>query len=294
MAWAAASLFPLLFLPGRMFSAYCYVPLLGLAIALSALDLADRRVRLAAAAALVLWIPWDYQQMRLQRHGKLAKDDEVRAWLTALEKFAAQSPPIEAFVFAGAPAGFQRWGVEGAIRYLFPAPKPEIRWSEDKDAARFLTRDRLAVLHWDGQKLEVVSRTPETPDAAYLTMGGATPVWQLGDGWYSLEETFRWIRPSASARLYRPPGARWFELRVNVGREQLETAGAQPVTVKVGGMALEPCRFSSPGWHTRRWQLPEAGEGPVEVRFEVARGFRPNNETRVLGIAIGGFGFVAP
>jgi hypothetical protein len=72
----------------------------------------------------------------------------------------------------------------------------------------------------------------------------------------------------------------------------MESAGPQQVRVTIGDVQLEPRRFPALAWQTTRWNLAPGKEGPVDVRFEVDPGFRPGNETRVLGLAVGGFGFV--
>jgi hypothetical protein len=292
LAMAALFFVPLLFLPGRLFSAYCYVPFTGLATAISALDLSSVRARAAVAALFLLWFPWDYYQMRVQRRAKLARDDEVRAWMTALGRFAARSPETDGFVYAGAPAGFQHWGIEGAIKYFYKRGGLDIHFVEDPEAARTMRREKFAMFTWDGKRLTIAPHTPGTRDVSYLAMDPATPVWQLGEGWYSLEDTYRWFRPGATARLWRPAGARRFEMRVNIGQEQMNTVGVQEVTVTVGGTKLEPRRFPRLAWQTQGWNLAPAAEGAVEVTLEVAPPFRPGNESRVLGLAVGGFGFV--
>jgi hypothetical protein len=283
---------PLLFLPGRLFSAYCYVPMIGVAIMIASADFSRRWVKMTAAIFFLFWIPWDFHQMQAARSTKLAKDNEVRTWVGTLGEFARKEPQTDAFVFYGAPAGFQRWGIEGAIKYFFKRGDLEIRWSEEAEAAQALHRERLAVLTWTGTKLEIASRGPNTPLVPFMTMNPTTPVWQLGEGWFGLEGTYRWTRPAATARLYRPATAASFELQVNIGPEQFKAVGPQSVTVELNGKALEPIEFNRWGWQKRLRALPAGGPGPVEVRFTVRPGFRPDNETRELGIAIGGFGFV--
>jgi hypothetical protein len=282
---------PLLFLPGRLFSAYCYAPLLGVAVMLSGFDFTDRRVQAATVAFALLWLPWNFQQMRLQRRAKLAKDDEVRVWVKGLQELEKKAPETESFVFAGAPGGLQRWGVEGAIRYVFARPKAEIRWIEDKEAWVVMQRRNFALLAWDGVTLQTANRSPSEPDAPYVPMNMATPVWQLGEGWYGLEGAYRWIQPEADARLFRPAGARRFVLRVNIGQEQLDRVGRARVTLRLNGAALDPAEFSEAGWRTHAWDLPPAAPSTVKVTFTVEPGFTPGNETRRLGLAIGGFGF---
>ena len=52
--------------------------------------------------------------------------------------------------------------------------------------------------------LAVMSTRTQQP---YLSMDYQSPPWQLGAGWYSQEDGYRWIAPHATARLLHPRGA---------------------------------------------------------------------------------------
>jgi hypothetical protein len=67
----------------------------------------------------------------------------------SVERFATANPNVRAFVFSGAPAGFQRWGVEGALKYFYERNDLAIRAAGDPDAAALRTAQRVAVLSWD-------------------------------------------------------------------------------------------------------------------------------------------------
>jgi hypothetical protein len=284
-------LVPLLFLPGRLFSAYCYLPFTGLALALA--SFVEAGSPWAAAAFFLLWLPLDYSALRKQRRATLAHDDTVRVWMTTLAKYATTEPRIETFVYSGAPEGFAQWGITGAIRYLFPAANPEIYPIEEPAASRVFQRSTVALLTWQGNpaRLDIVSHAPGTRDVAYLEMNGSTPVWQLDQGWYALEGNYRWIAPSASAHLWQPEGARRFTLRINLGPELLEKAGPVTVVLSVGDQVLEPRRFAQRGWQQAVWELTAGPPHPVTIRFQVSPGYRPAGESRELGIAVGAFGF---
>jgi hypothetical protein len=146
---AALTLFflPMLFLPGRVFSAYCYLPLTGLAIALT--GIAEATSPFAIAALVLLMLPLDYRELRRHSRETLARDAAIRAWMGSVERFAAANPNVRAFVFSGAPAGFQRWGVEGAIKYFYERNDLAIRGAGDPDAAALRAGQRAAVLSWD-------------------------------------------------------------------------------------------------------------------------------------------------
>src|SRR6266566_3296655 len=62
---------PLLFLPGRLFSAYCYLPLTGVALMIAALASSSRLMPVVALFSAV-WIPWDVLELRRsQREARL-------------------------------------------------------------------------------------------------------------------------------------------------------------------------------------------------------------------------------
>jgi hypothetical protein len=139
--------FPMLFLPGRIFSAYCYLPLTGLAIALS--GVAEAVSPPAIAALVLLMLPADYRELRRQSRETLARDAGIRSWMDSLEAFATNHPRVDAFVFSDQPEGFARWGVEGAIRYFYEGKSLTVRSMADPDAEAIRVTRRPAFLAWD-------------------------------------------------------------------------------------------------------------------------------------------------
>ena len=139
--------FPMLFLPGRIFSAYCYVPFTGLTIALT--GVAESAAPPAMAAFLLLCLPMNLHELRLRRRDTLAKDDEARAWMTTASRFVDTQPPVDAFIFSGAPAGFNRWGVEGALKYFFRRNDVVILYIDEPAVSQLLQTKRVALLTWD-------------------------------------------------------------------------------------------------------------------------------------------------
>jgi hypothetical protein len=186
--------------------------------------------------------------------------------------------------------------VEGAIKYLFRGNDPEIYAVDEPGAKQAFQRGNVALLNWDNtaRRLDIVSHAPQSRDASYVEIGGATPVWQLDEGWYARERDYRWIAPAAAAHIWRPEGVRQFALRVNIGPELLEKVGPVTVVVALGGVALEPRRFTGKGWQDARWDIAPEPAGAVRVAFQVSPGYRSPGESRELGVAIGAFGFVPP
>jgi hypothetical protein len=140
---------PLLFLPGRVFSAYCYLPFTGLAIALSGVSAP------AMIAALVLWMPMNIHELRVRSHETLARDTAIRAWMDAVERFADSHQKVDAFVYSGAPEGFQRWGIEGALKYFYSRTELVVRWIEDPGARDLMARGHVALIEWNGRQAAV-------------------------------------------------------------------------------------------------------------------------------------------
>jgi hypothetical protein len=156
LAMMGLFLLPLLFLPGRIFSAYCYLPFAGLAIALT--GVAESASPAALVLFLALWLPMDVHELRLRQRETLARDQGIRAWMEGVARLRASGDRVDAFVFSGAPDGFQRWGVEGALQYFWERNDLKIRARDEGTAG---LAGRIAFLTWDGRRLEIVVRAGE-------------------------------------------------------------------------------------------------------------------------------------
>lgn len=150
--------FPVLFLPGRIFSAYCYLPFAGLAIAFTGLTEAVSPA--ALGLFLALWLPMDLHELRLRRRETLANDEEVRTWMTGVQRFAEGKEPVDAFVFSGAPAAFHQWGMEGALKYFYERSDLTVKPAGAVDTAAAVQGKRVAFLNWDAgrKRLDIVVR----------------------------------------------------------------------------------------------------------------------------------------
>ena len=282
-------LFPVLFLPGRIETAYCYLPFTGLAIALT--GAAEMCHPAVIVVGLVLFAPLAIHDLRIQRSDKLAKDDDARAWVTTWSKFVAGAGPVDTFLWHGSPYGFGAFGIEGAIKCLYPHDHFQIRYYDK--APLSLDADRVAILTWNSglHKLDVVEHTPATHDASYIDANVGTPIWQLGNGWSNPEGGFRWIAPLTTARLARPEGAGKFELRVLANTTLLQSVGPVTVRVSLNDVELAPQRVTQPGWDVLQWNLAAAPAGTTQVTIRTDPPFRAPGDPRTLGIAVGGFGF---
>jgi hypothetical protein len=261
-------------------------------LALMAATVADLpRFTPVVALLCVLWIPWNIVQLRRNRSYTLAADNEVRAYVSALVDYSRKSPRTRTFVFDGLPTGFHSWGTEGILLYLFGQPNPALYSIDDKEAAPALKLDDVALLRWNPNQRKLAVLLNKTLEP-YLTFDRQAPPWQLGEGWYSQEDGFRWIAPHAGARLGHPPdAARDFELIVNVSSEQIRT-GPISVAVALNGVALGDRQLTAAGIQSLRWPVqPPYGE-TIDVEFRITPEYRPSNgDTRRLGAAVVAFGF---
>lgn len=162
----------------------------------------------------------------------------------------------------------------------------------DAEATHYLREDGpLAVIDWDPQQHRLVPlvRHQNTPDASYVQIDSNTPIWQLETGWYAREGHYRWTEPLATARLRRPPGAKQFEIVVNIGTKYLSEIGRSRIAVLLDGERIGEAEFTETGWRTARWNLAPGSAGPVQISIQTSPELRT---TRVLGSAIVAFGFL--
>lgn len=283
---------PLVFLPGRLYSAYWYVPLIGVAMAFS--SLANARFGFLAAVFLAAWLPWNYVVLRDYRHQKLAEDAECRDYAAQLQAAAASLTGIPAFLYHGLPPSFPPWGVAGVLRYLLPGTDVKLYEMGAPEAKVLLRGPAAATLVWvqKTRKLWILAHNQNTPDTAYVTMNETTPVWQLTNGWFGLEEGFRWTSPEATARLHRAAEARQFEVVLSVDAQRIAAHGHTDFTVLLSGAPLGTARLTEPGIRTVRWPVPPGPEGNVEAEFQTDPALRAAGDPRTLGAAVVSFGFL--
>lgn len=277
---------PLLFLPGRLFDAYLYVPMLGLPIVAAAVP-----TRIALLALLV-WLPWNFVEMRHKRVPLIAGQHLNFTYANTVSDFIRANGPSRAYVFDGTTPDLHPWGVIGLMRLMAPGSKTVS--VDEPEAPATMRESSMTVMRWYPQwlKLGLIARSPATPDVPYIAIGEETPEWQLLEGWYGYEGHYRWCRPRALASLRRPSGAREFEIKVLVG-EQLIAADKQVrVRLVLNGQYLGEHVFVTHGWQTAAWPLKDSYAGPVTMELIVDPVFQGSPDgSRPLGVAVGGFGF---
>jgi hypothetical protein len=288
----AAFFFPLLFLPGRLFPAYCYLPLTGAAVEIA--DMVGIVPPAWSLAFFVLWMPWNLFQFRKDRHVTLAMDQENRIYVNGLIDYAKAHPELPQLAFSQVPVNFHLWGIQAALNYSKSRPGMDIAYLDEPHARALPASSQVTFLNWDRQKrkLFVISKDPSAPDVPYLHMDAQTPVWQLEEGWYSLDGYFRWTEPHASARLRRPENATVFEAVVNVSPALIQKYGYSNLRISIDGKVAGSKRFETAGVQTVRWNLPPGAASTVKVVFDVEPSAVYPPDTRTLGIAMVAFGFV--
>ena len=147
---------PLLVLPGRLFAAYLYTPMLGLAVAFSVVT----RVRWLALFFL-LWLPWNYWNFRTARREAQTIAEHRRAWFTPVAAFVRGHPEIDTFVYDGTPDAMPHHAVAGALRLLHPGPG--IRVVPLERGWDALSAEHLAEFVWDPARLSLYL-LPRVPD----------------------------------------------------------------------------------------------------------------------------------
>lgn len=293
LAAAGMLLLPMLILPERLYAAYLYV---SVAFVLAAVTLAMSRLHWAVTAAFVLlWLPLNFLSLRTQRKAALTYAQENQAYVTQVFEMATSLPDVRRFVVDGTPEQFRWWGVQGALRWAYRTFDLELIRVDDKNLSEVFAAGPVAMLSWEppARKLIVTARKPEEPDASYLTLTRYMPVWQLEQGWYQAEHRYRWTAPKASARLWRPAGARRFRFEANIGPQYIEMVKKVRVRVLLDGSPVGDTVFDAHGWKVTDFPIAAANAGTVHVTFEVEPPLQPNpEEPRLLGIPIGGFGFL--
>jgi len=289
LASACLYLAPLLFLPGRLEIVYWYLPMTGVAIALAALAEAHARLVLIF---LVLWLPWDLINFTRVRRKIFAVEDTNRVYVSALANFARAQPGTRSFIYETSPLGLSDWGLHAALNCVYNRLDVKLYFADDPASWRVL--DQAALLEWDApaRRLTIVDWAHADQRQSHLDMKFLTAMFQLSQGWYTIDGSYRWTAPDAEANLWRPAGAREFEINCMLPPGEIEMAGKVIVGVTLNGQALDPRELTREGPQAIRWSLPAAAAAMNRVEFHVTPPFRPPTDPRALGLYVSSFGFL--
>lgn len=275
-------LLPLLFLPGRLFSVYLYVPLLGLLPGLAAVM--ARVPRPALVLGLTLFLGLDYLALRDKRRRELALGHESRAYFTQLR--AAAPLPSTAY-YENAPLEFRLHGIRGALRLVTGDPNARVL-NPELEADRQAATSPLPTLHWfrPTQTLSVRYHQYGETTQSTLNFADASAAWQLMDGWHDREGHFRWASPRARLRLLAEPTHTQLAVHYNLGPALLAATGPLTVELLLNGVPLGRTVLNQPGTPTLSYPLPAPLSGPVIFELRSSPGYTPPGDGRSLGIAL--------
>jgi hypothetical protein len=148
---------PLLFLPGRIQSAYCYLPFTGLAIALA--GMAEMSKPVVVAAVFLLWFPLNLYWLNAQKNETLRQDRDIRQWITSVGQFAKTGPAGSEFAYDGMPDGFRPFGLGATLKYFLFRNITMVSAASPAGARLCQTR-HLAILKWDEANHQLHIQTP--------------------------------------------------------------------------------------------------------------------------------------
>lgn len=256
---AALLLGPLLFLPGRLFAVYLFVPLLFGSIAMGAVLARCGTVVLTVGALFFMAI--GLRELRAFRRVELAQATRTRSFVTATCKAFTGQPRIDRAVYEGGPGGLNVWGVEGAIRLCSGNLSLKLRRF---DLHRLEVGE--SVVRWSsgGPKGEFVEIHPFAGELA-------------GD-WHEWEGAYRWMGQHGTITI--ETRAQDTTLVVDLAAAQADEAEA-----RVDGRSLGKLRLASHGEQTLKWAIPSM-QGPKALELIAWPAVRPAGDPRSLTLAV--------
>jgi hypothetical protein len=125
----------------------------------------------------------------------------------------------------------------------------------------------------------------------YVGAGTAASADQLLEGWYGIEDGFRWMMPEAAAHLLRPAREVLFQASFDVPSVILQNSVTPVLEVFVDGESLGTKPLAA-GPQTVEWRV-KAGEAKTSVvRFRITPPPKVAGDSRKLGVAMVGFGYI--
>ena len=288
----AALMIPLLFLPGRLFSVYLYVPLLALMPGLAAL--LKQATRRLLFAGLGLFLLLDYLTLKEKRKTEIAMGHEARHYVTQLRQAHQQTPLPSTAYLENAPIGYKLHGLVGALRLITKDPKARVL-NPEVESARLEAKDHpLPTLLWFAptQTLSIVPHQFGEAKLSELDFINPSAGWQLTSGWFDRENHFRWAARTAKLRLLAQPDQTKLRIRYNNSPLVMQALGKIEVTVLVNGQPLGTSQFTTAGTPAVDYPIAQAFNGPIDVELRSSPGFIPPGDDRELGVAVLSIGLI--
>lgn len=151
----------LLFLPGRQFIAYAYLP-----IAFATLAIASALARVQPAwmwLLLALWMPWNFRELRHEKRAKLAADDEAYTFVAGIMRWGVKHPQVDTLIYDGVPVNFHHWGATAAWNMAHHRRGPHAFYFDWREAVAAMKSETVAYAHWDGVSITIKTHSPGDP-----------------------------------------------------------------------------------------------------------------------------------
>ena len=253
---------PLVFLPGRLFSVYLYVPLIFGTVAIGAVT--NRWPRLALTVAFIVYAGMGLRELRIFRKAELTQAPATREFVESAWVALKGSPTLTHAFYEGGPKGLSSWGVEGAIRLCHGNLMMKLEpWNISKISAGD------AVVRW--------TKFPRRKGVVEVVRFDG----ELTGDWYAWDGSFRWMGERARMRIRTEPG----DKRLSV---DLVAAPADELELMVDGKSLGTRLVANHGAQTTTFELRDAEQKDrlieVELRARPAR--RIGGDPRLLGLAV--------
>ena len=247
---------PMLVLPGRLESVYWYIPLAGLAIAVSAIAL--RTPRWVTALFFAIWLPLNYAVLRNERRDELTVGDQTRWYVTGLLDYSRRVPHLKAVVYQGFPPGLGSWGIEGAIHRTLGHGIDAV-WQGSPRVAEAMANVPMAVVDYDPSTHIVKGMLRMRNELqSYIRFSDNLPETQFGAGWYNIDGSRRPIQRRAELTMHRPADATEFEMIVG-------TFFPSRITVFEEGRPLGSLKLDGKNPQPFRWKLPPGAGGDKHI-----------------------------
>jgi len=143
------------------------------------------------------------------------------------------------------------------------------------------------------QRSQSQTKTAVVLPASTIAFGDPQYAPQLLNGFYQIEESWRWTKKSFAVRLAAPPGSAQrgaqLELRFGIPDPVIRSLNSIALSASVGGLQLAPQRYEKSGQFTYKREVPadRFQANPIPVEFTLDRALPPSDQDkRELGIVV--------
>lgn len=143
----ACFLFTLLFLPGRLFEAYTYLPLSCAVIAIAAA--ACRFHPAWIWCAIALWMPMNVRWLHREQNEILRNDEAAYAFVGQMQTWVAQNPEVKTLVYDAPPGLYHQWGVTASWNIAHHTLGLPAYYRDWPQAAKALGDGPVAMAAWN-------------------------------------------------------------------------------------------------------------------------------------------------